>query len=78
MLLTNFKYFANLSKKNSVQVLFRNLSKSASQQKTSQQKTSQHYIEKEAKYGAHNYKPIPVVISHGKGKSRFYNFYFFT
>uniref|UniRef100_A0A914MSQ2 Ornithine aminotransferase n=1 Tax=Meloidogyne incognita TaxID=6306 RepID=A0A914MSQ2_MELIC len=67
MLLTNFKYFANLNNKNSVQVLFRNLSKSASQQKTSQQKTSQHYIEKEAKYGAHNYKPIPVVISHGKG-----------
>ncbi|CAK5084289.1 unnamed protein product [Meloidogyne enterolobii] len=62
MLLTNFKYFANLNTKNTVQVLFRNLSKAASQQKT-----SQHYIKKEAKYGAHNYKPIPVVISHGKG-----------
>jgi len=28
----------------------------------------QYYIDKEAEYGAHNYRPIPVVISRGKGK----------
>nr|CAD2173058.1 unnamed protein product [Meloidogyne enterolobii] len=27
----------------------------------------QYYIDKEAEYGAHNYRPIPVVISRGKG-----------
>ncbi|KAF1602077.1 UNVERIFIED_CONTAM: putative ornithine aminotransferase, mitochondrial, partial [Eudyptes robustus] len=29
--------------------------------------TAQEYIDREKKYGAHNYKPIPVVISKGKG-----------
>lgn len=28
---------------------------------------SQHYINLEDKYGAHNYKPLPVVLSQGKG-----------
>lgn len=28
---------------------------------------SQHFIELEDKYGAHNYKPLPVVLSKGKG-----------
>uniref|UniRef100_A0A0N5BWC9 Ornithine aminotransferase n=1 Tax=Strongyloides papillosus TaxID=174720 RepID=A0A0N5BWC9_STREA len=28
---------------------------------------SNHYFEKEAKYGCHNYKPVPVVIAKGKG-----------
>uniref|UniRef100_A0A914MN32 Ornithine aminotransferase n=1 Tax=Meloidogyne incognita TaxID=6306 RepID=A0A914MN32_MELIC len=27
----------------------------------------QYYIDKEAEHGAHNYRPIPVVISRGKG-----------
>jgi hypothetical protein len=27
----------------------------------------QHYIQLEEKYGAHNYHPLPVVLSHGKG-----------
>ncbi len=30
-------------------------------------KTSQDYIELEAKYGAHNYHPLPVVFAKGKG-----------
>jgi ornithine--oxo-acid transaminase len=29
--------------------------------------TSQDYIQKEDKYGAHNYHPLPVVLSKGKG-----------
>ncbi len=29
--------------------------------------TSQEYIELEARYGAHNYHPLPVVLSKGKG-----------
>lgn len=29
--------------------------------------TSEQYIEQEYKFGAHNYKPIPVVLSRGKG-----------
>lgn len=28
---------------------------------------SQHYLELEERYGAHNYHPIPVVLSRGKG-----------
>ncbi|MFA5656956.1 MAG: ornithine--oxo-acid transaminase [Dysgonamonadaceae bacterium] len=28
---------------------------------------SQHYISLEEKYGAHNYEPLPVVLSHGEG-----------
>ncbi|MAR39356.1 MAG: ornithine--oxo-acid transaminase [Flavobacteriales bacterium] len=30
-------------------------------------KTSEHYIKLEDKYGAHNYHPLPVVLSKGKG-----------
>lgn len=29
--------------------------------------TAEYYIEKEKKFGAHNYKPLPVVIAKGKG-----------
>ena len=29
--------------------------------------TTQHFIDKEEKYGAHNYHPLPVVISRAKG-----------
>ncbi len=29
--------------------------------------TAQHYLELEEKYGAHNYHPLPVVLSRGKG-----------
>ncbi|CAD5216282.1 unnamed protein product [Bursaphelenchus okinawaensis] len=29
--------------------------------------TSQEFIDREKKYGAHNYKPIPAVIAKGKG-----------
>ncbi len=28
---------------------------------------SLHYLELEEKYGAHNYHPLPVVLSKGKG-----------
>jgi ornithine--oxo-acid transaminase len=28
--------------------------------------TTQYYIDKEKKFGAHNYKPLPVVIARGK------------
>lgn len=27
------------------------------------------YIQKELAYGAHNYKPLPVVLSRGQGKT---------
>lgn len=30
-------------------------------------KTPTNFIERELHYGAHNYKPLPVVISRGKG-----------
>ena len=30
-------------------------------------KTSEHYIDLEDKYGAHNYHPLPVVLSKGEG-----------
>ncbi len=30
-------------------------------------KTSDYYLELEERYGAHNYHPLPVVISRGKG-----------
>jgi hypothetical protein len=30
---------------------------------------SASYIELEEKYGAHNYHPLPVVLSRGKGES---------
>lgn len=30
-------------------------------------KNAQRYIDQEAKYGAHNYHPLPVVLSRGKG-----------
>jgi len=29
--------------------------------------TAQHYLELEEQYGAHNYHPLPVVLSRGKG-----------
>jgi ornithine--oxo-acid transaminase len=29
--------------------------------------TSQHFLELEAKYGAHNYHPVPVVLTRGEG-----------
>ena len=28
---------------------------------------AQHYIDLEDKYGAHNYHPLPVVLSRGEG-----------
>ncbi len=33
----------------------------------SEKKTSQDFMEMEAKYGAHNYHPLPVVLAKGKG-----------
>jgi len=30
-------------------------------------KVSQDYIELEGKYGAHNYRPLPVVLTKGEG-----------
>ena len=30
-------------------------------------KNAQHFIDQEAQYGAHNYHPLPVVLSRGKG-----------
>src|SRR5437762_8574774 len=29
--------------------------------------STQHYLELEEKYGAHNYHPLPVVLTRGKG-----------
>jgi len=33
----------------------------------SESKSSQHSIDLENKYGAHNYHPLPVVLSKGRG-----------
>ena len=33
----------------------------------SEKKTSQDFMEMEARYGAHNYHPLPVVLAKGKG-----------
>lgn len=39
----------------------------ASSQQTRSAWTSQQYIDREDKYGAHNYHPLPVVLKEGKG-----------
>ena len=33
--------------------------------KTTQESLNSYHIELEAKYGAHNYKPLPVVLKKG-------------
>ena len=35
--------------------------------KTTQESINSYHIELEAKYGAHNYKPLPVVLKKGLG-----------
>ena len=35
--------------------------------KTTQESLNSYHIELEAKYGAHNYKPLPVVLKRGLG-----------
>ena len=35
--------------------------------KTTEDSLQDYYIELEAKYGAHNYKPLPVVLQKGSG-----------
>ncbi|MEL6359136.1 MAG: ornithine--oxo-acid transaminase, partial [Bacteroidota bacterium] len=34
---------------------------------TTSVQNSQHYIDLEHQYGAHNYHPLPVVLSKGEG-----------
>ena len=34
---------------------------------TSEKTLQNYYVELEAKYGAHNYKPLPVVLEKGSG-----------
>ncbi len=34
---------------------------------TNQPSNSQAYIDREEQYGAHNYHPLPVVLSRGEG-----------
>ena len=34
---------------------------------TSEKTLQNYYVELEAKYGAHNYKPLPVVLERGSG-----------
>lgn len=34
---------------------------------TSRYLSSQDYIDRELRYGCHNYKPLPVVLAKGKG-----------
>src|ERR1043165_1137561 len=36
-------------------------------QSTISKTSAQYYLELEEKYGAHNYHPLPVVLSRGKG-----------
>lgn len=40
---------------------------SKQQQQAPQQLTSKQVIEREEKYGAHNYHPLPVALTRGKG-----------
>jgi ornithine--oxo-acid transaminase len=35
--------------------------------KTTEDSLQDYYIKLEAKYGAHNYKPLPVVLEKGEG-----------
>lgn len=39
---------------------------------------SEQVFEKEERYGAHNYKPIPVALQRGEGKATFSVFYVCT
>ena len=51
-----------------MKTLLRNtLQRSLATYQSSRSMTSQQVFEKEAKYGAHNYHPIPVALSKGKG-----------
>ena len=50
--------------------------------KTTQESLNSYHIELEAKYGAHNYKPLPVVLKKGLGVflwdvdgKKYYDFY---
>lgn len=40
---------------------------SKQQPQVQQQLTSKQVIEREEKYGAHNYHPLPVALTRGKG-----------
>ena len=48
--------------------------------KTTQESLNSYYIELEAKYGAHNYKPLPVVLKRvwefffGMSMEKYYDF----
>ena len=50
--------------------------------KSTQESLNSYHIELEAKYGAHNYKPLPVVLKKGLGVflwdvdgKKYYDFY---
>lgn len=44
-----------------------NAATQSSSSSASDKQHTEYYIEKEKKFGAHNYKPLPVVIAKGKG-----------
>lgn len=41
--------------------------RSSSSAKPNQESDPEHFMQLEKSYGAHNYHPLPVVLSHGKG-----------
>jgi ornithine--oxo-acid transaminase len=45
----------------------RRASSSSAAREANEKLHTEYYIEREKKYGAHNYKPLPVVIARGKG-----------
>lgn len=47
------------------------LATAAAPTSASKQISSQYIFEREDKYGAHNYHPLPVALSKGKGKKIF-------
>lgn len=66
--------FSKLTRPQSVAVLCRGVhsslgsATSVATKKTVQRPVSSEYIfEREAKYGAHNYHPLPVALEKGKG-----------
>ncbi|KAF7640440.1 Ornithine aminotransferase [Meloidogyne graminicola] len=60
---SNLQFLNLFAVKKPIKFSFRNLSKNTVRSSIA----AQHYLDKESEYGAHNYKPIPVVISKGKG-----------
>lgn len=60
--------FSSLLKSEIAPVLRRGKATGLSKPKTQAKVSSQQIFDKEDKYGAHNYHPLPVALSRGEGK----------